>query len=92
MPCSFVGKPLVSGFQVSPPSVDLKSPPVWPSSGPPVVQGGRREFHKSCRGFAEFAAPTWTARSPLEGHTGGLFKSTDGGDTWEAARRGLADE
>src|SRR5271155_1069215 len=33
--------------------------------------------------------PPWTTGGPLEGHTGGLFKSTDGGDTWRAIGKGL---
>jgi photosystem II stability/assembly factor-like uncharacterized protein len=33
--------------------------------------------------------PPWTTGAPLEGHTGGLFKSTDGGDTWHPLTKGL---
>ncbi len=33
--------------------------------------------------------PPWTTGGPLEGHTGGLFKSTDGGTTWRAIGKGL---
>jgi photosystem II stability/assembly factor-like uncharacterized protein len=33
--------------------------------------------------------PPWTTSGPLEGHTGGLFKSTDGGETWQALTKGL---
>lgn len=33
--------------------------------------------------------PPWTTGGPLEGHTGGLFKSTDGGDTWKPLTTGL---
>jgi photosystem II stability/assembly factor-like uncharacterized protein len=33
--------------------------------------------------------PPWTTGGPLEGHTGGLFKSTDGGDNWRAIGKGL---
>jgi photosystem II stability/assembly factor-like uncharacterized protein len=33
--------------------------------------------------------PPWTSSGPLEGHTGGLFKSTDGGDTWNPLTKGL---
>jgi photosystem II stability/assembly factor-like uncharacterized protein len=33
--------------------------------------------------------PPWTAGGPLEGHTGGLFKSTDGGDSWRPLTKGL---
>ena len=33
--------------------------------------------------------PPWTTGSPLEGHTGGLFKSMDGGDTWAPLTKGL---
>jgi photosystem II stability/assembly factor-like uncharacterized protein len=33
--------------------------------------------------------PPWTTGSPLEGHTGGLFKSTDGGETWNPLSKGL---
>lgn len=33
--------------------------------------------------------PPWTTGNPLEGHTGGLFKSTDGGDTWHPLTKGL---
>ncbi len=33
--------------------------------------------------------PPWTTGAPLEGHTGGLFKSTDGGDTWTPLAKGL---
>ena len=33
--------------------------------------------------------PPWTTGGPLEGHNGGLFKSTDGGDTWRPLTRGL---
>ncbi|HXZ12190.1 MAG TPA: glycoside hydrolase [Candidatus Sulfotelmatobacter sp.] len=33
--------------------------------------------------------PPWPTSGPLEGHTGGLFKSTDGGDTWKALTKGL---
>jgi len=33
--------------------------------------------------------PPWTTGGPLEGHTGGLFKSIDGGDTWRAIGKGL---
>jgi photosystem II stability/assembly factor-like uncharacterized protein len=33
--------------------------------------------------------PPWTTGAPLEGHTGGLFKSTDGGDNWKPLTKGL---
>ncbi|MFZ0642216.1 MAG: hypothetical protein WAM25_03600, partial [Candidatus Acidiferrales bacterium] len=33
--------------------------------------------------------PPWTTGGPLEGHTGGLFKSTDGGDNWKPLTKGL---
>jgi photosystem II stability/assembly factor-like uncharacterized protein len=33
--------------------------------------------------------PPWTTGAPLEGHTGGLFKSADGGETWHALTKGL---
>ena len=33
--------------------------------------------------------PPWTTGNPLEGHTGGLFKSTDGGETWHPLTKGL---
>jgi len=33
--------------------------------------------------------PPWTASSPLEGHSGGLFKSSDGGETWNLLTKGL---
>jgi len=33
--------------------------------------------------------PPWTTGNPLEGHTGGLFKSSDGGDTWHPLAKGL---
>jgi photosystem II stability/assembly factor-like uncharacterized protein len=33
--------------------------------------------------------PPWTTGSPLEGHTGGLFKSADGGETWHPLTKGL---
>jgi photosystem II stability/assembly factor-like uncharacterized protein len=33
--------------------------------------------------------PPWTTSGPLEGHSGGLFKSTDGGDTWHPLSEGL---
>ncbi|MGB7753779.1 MAG: hypothetical protein WCF88_19660 [Candidatus Acidiferrales bacterium] len=33
--------------------------------------------------------PPWTTGGPLEGHTGGLFKSTDGGNTWHQLTKGL---
>jgi photosystem II stability/assembly factor-like uncharacterized protein len=33
--------------------------------------------------------PPWTTGSPLEGHSGGLFKSTDGGETWNPLNKGL---
>jgi photosystem II stability/assembly factor-like uncharacterized protein len=33
--------------------------------------------------------PPWTTGAPLEGHTGGLFKSTDGGDNWKPLTTGL---
>jgi photosystem II stability/assembly factor-like uncharacterized protein len=33
--------------------------------------------------------PPWTTGGPLEGHTGGLFKSTDGGETWNPLTKGL---
>jgi photosystem II stability/assembly factor-like uncharacterized protein len=33
--------------------------------------------------------PPWTTGGPLEGHTGGLFKSMDGGNTWHAIGKGL---
>jgi photosystem II stability/assembly factor-like uncharacterized protein len=33
--------------------------------------------------------PPWTAGGPLEGHNGGLFKSTDAGDTWHPLTKGL---
>jgi photosystem II stability/assembly factor-like uncharacterized protein len=33
--------------------------------------------------------PPWTTGNPLEGHTGGLFKSTDGGETWHELTKGL---
>jgi photosystem II stability/assembly factor-like uncharacterized protein len=33
--------------------------------------------------------PPWTTGGPLEGHTGGLFKSTDGGETWHSLAKGL---
>jgi len=33
--------------------------------------------------------PPWTTGAPLEGHTGGLFKSTDGGETWNPLTKGL---
>jgi photosystem II stability/assembly factor-like uncharacterized protein len=33
--------------------------------------------------------PPWTTSSPLEGHTGGLFKSSDGGETWNLLTKGL---
>jgi photosystem II stability/assembly factor-like uncharacterized protein len=33
--------------------------------------------------------PPWTTGGPLEGHTGGLFTSTDGGDNWSPLTKGL---
>jgi photosystem II stability/assembly factor-like uncharacterized protein len=33
--------------------------------------------------------PPWTTSGPLEGHTGGFFKSTDGGETWHPLTKGL---
>jgi photosystem II stability/assembly factor-like uncharacterized protein len=33
--------------------------------------------------------PPWTTGSPLEGHNGGLFKSSDGGETWKLLTKGL---
>jgi photosystem II stability/assembly factor-like uncharacterized protein len=33
--------------------------------------------------------PPWTTGGPLEGHSGGLFKSNDGGDTWHPLTKGL---
>jgi photosystem II stability/assembly factor-like uncharacterized protein len=33
--------------------------------------------------------PPWTTGGALEGHNGGLFKSTDGGDTWHPLTKGL---
>ena len=33
--------------------------------------------------------PPWTTGAPLEGHTGGLFKSIDGGETWNPLTKGL---
>jgi photosystem II stability/assembly factor-like uncharacterized protein len=33
--------------------------------------------------------PPWTTGAPLEGHTGGLVKSTDGGETWNPLTKGL---
>ncbi len=33
--------------------------------------------------------PPWTTGGPLEGHAGGLFRSTDGGDTWKPLTTGL---
>jgi photosystem II stability/assembly factor-like uncharacterized protein/uncharacterized protein YukE len=33
--------------------------------------------------------PPWTTGNPLEGHSGGLFKSTDGGETWHPLTKGL---
>jgi photosystem II stability/assembly factor-like uncharacterized protein len=33
--------------------------------------------------------PPWTTGGPLEGHTGGLFKSTDGGNLWRPLTEGL---
>jgi photosystem II stability/assembly factor-like uncharacterized protein len=33
--------------------------------------------------------PPWTTGGPLEGHNGGLFKSTDGGETWHPLTKGL---
>ncbi len=33
--------------------------------------------------------PPWTTGAPLEGHSGGLFKSTDGGETWHPLTKGL---
>src|ERR1700722_15223245 len=33
--------------------------------------------------------PPWTTGNPLEGHTGGLFKSTDGGESWHPPTKGL---
>jgi photosystem II stability/assembly factor-like uncharacterized protein len=33
--------------------------------------------------------PPWTTRGPLEGHTGGLFKSADGGNLWRPLTTGL---
>ena len=33
--------------------------------------------------------PPWTTSGPLEGHTGGLFKSSDGGETWHPLTKGL---
>jgi photosystem II stability/assembly factor-like uncharacterized protein len=33
--------------------------------------------------------PPWTTSGPLEGHSGGLFKSSDGGDTWHPLTKGL---
>ena len=33
--------------------------------------------------------PPWTTGGPLEGHTGGLFKSGDGGESWHPLTKGL---
>jgi photosystem II stability/assembly factor-like uncharacterized protein len=33
--------------------------------------------------------PPWTSGGPLEGHNGGLFKSSDGGETWHPLSKGL---
>lgn len=33
--------------------------------------------------------PPWTTGGPLEGHSGGLFRSTDGGDNWSLLTKGL---
>jgi len=33
--------------------------------------------------------PPWTTSGPLEGHSGGLFKSTDGGESWHPLTKGL---
>src|SRR6185437_10846926 len=60
-PMPSLGKPVVSCFHVSPPSVDLKIPPPGPLVGEYVYHGGRRAFHKPAYTIFEFAGSITTS-------------------------------
>src|SRR4051812_19288791 len=89
-PISSFGRPFVSCFHVSPPSVLLKIPPPGPLVGAYVNQGGRRVFHSPAYTTREFLGSITTSTAPTSGVPNTCFHVFPPSTDLNTPRSGLA--